>query len=96
MTSGHFKVQFGALDAAAGDVQASADHLNSRLDQLDSELAPLRSDWTGSASEAYHHAKSEWTSAISDMQRLLIQIGSAVAASNAEYQSAERTNQARW
>jgi early secretory antigenic target protein ESAT-6 len=96
MIAGEFKVQFGALDAAAADVQGSANQVQGRLDQLDAELAPLRSDWTGAASEAYQHAKSEWTKAIGDMQLLLTQIGSAVSTSNTEYRSAERLNQARW
>jgi early secretory antigenic target protein ESAT-6 len=96
MTAGEFKVQFGALDSVAADVQGSANQIRGRLDRLDSELAPPRSDWTGAASEAYQQAKTEWTKAITSMQQLLTQIGSAVSTSNTEYQSAERTNRARW
>ncbi|WP_379600598.1 WXG100 family type VII secretion target [Quadrisphaera sp. GCM10027208] len=94
--AGEMKVNFGGLDAAAADIQASARQIESRLAQLDSELAPLRSDWTGAASDAYHVARSEWSRAITDMQQLLAQVGTAVSTSNAEYQAAERANQSRW
>jgi WXG100 family type VII secretion target len=90
------KVNFGALDTAAGNIQASARGIQARLDQLDRELAPLRSDWTGAASEAYQVAKAEWTRAITEMQALLAQVGTAVSTSNSEYQAAERANQGRW
>lgn len=96
MGAGQLKVSFGALETAAADIQGSASQIQGRLDQLDRELAPLRSDWTGSASEAYQVAKAKWSQAITDMQQLLAQIGSAVQQSNSEYQTAERANQARW
>ena len=96
MTTGQLKVTFGALDTAAADISAKAGSIQSRLDQLDGELAPLRSDWTGSASESYQRAKAEWTAAITDMQALLAQVGTAVRQSNSDYQSAESQNQARW
>jgi 6 kDa early secretory antigenic target len=96
MYVGELKVDFGALDAVATDIQASAGRLHARLDQLDGELVPLRSGWTGSASDAYQYAQSQWKAAISDMQALLLQLGGAVQASNHDYQAAERTNTARW
>lgn len=96
MSAGQLKVNFGALETAAADIQASANQIQARLDELDRELAPLRADWTGSASEAYQVAKTKWTQAVNDMQQLLAQIGTAVQQSNSEYQSAERANQGRW
>jgi WXG100 family type VII secretion target len=96
MPSGELKVTFGALDATAGDVQGAANQIQGRLDQLDSDLAPLRTDWTGDAQQAYEQAKAEWTRAMTDMQALLAQIGTAVSQSNSDYQTAERANQSRW
>ncbi|MGF1662898.1 MAG: WXG100 family type VII secretion target [Kineosporiaceae bacterium] len=93
---GEMRVNFGALETTAADIQGSAGRIRGRLDQLDSELAPLRSDWTGAASEAYQVAKAEWTKAITDMQQVLTQLGAAVSASNTEYQATERANQSRW
>ena len=53
MNAGQLKVTFGALDGASGDIRGGANAIASRLDRLDSELAPLRADWTGSASESH-------------------------------------------
>jgi len=96
VNAGELKVNFGALEAAAQDIQGSARQIQARLDQLDRELQPLRADWTGAAAESYQVAKAEWTRAITDMQALLQQLGVAVSQSNAEYQSAEKVNQGRW
>ena len=96
MNAGQLKVNFGGLDAAAGDIQASANQIEGRIDQLESELAPLRSDWTGSASSAYQQAKAKWDSGMADMKALLAEIGTAVSASNGDYQSTENSNTARW
>ena len=96
MDTGQLKVTFGALDTAAGDIRNGANAIQGRLDRLDSELAPLRADWTGAASESYQRAKAQWTAAITDMQALLAQVGTAVDQSNADYQTAESQNTARW
>ena len=63
MNAGELKVNFGGLDAAAADIQASANQIEGRLDALESELAPLRSDWTGSASSSYQQAKAKFDAA---------------------------------
>lgn len=90
------KVQFAALDTAASDITRRAAALEARLAQLDHDLAPLRADWTGAASSAYHGARAEWTAALDQVRTLLVQIGAAVAASNADYHSGERLNISRW
>ncbi len=96
MTAGQLKVTFGALEAAAGDIKTRASSIQARLDRLDSELAPLRADWTGAASSAYQQAKQQWSTAITDMQALLAQLGTAVDTSNSDYQGAENQNRSRW
>lgn len=93
---GELKVNFGSLEAAAADIASGARGLESRLDRLESELAPLRSDWTGAASEAYQVAKVEWDRATADINTLLSDLGRAVAQSNTEYQNAENQNRNRW
>ncbi|GAA1238549.1 MULTISPECIES: WXG100 family type VII secretion target [Oryzihumus] len=91
-----FKVEFGALQQAAGDIKAGANNIDSKLQQMDQSLAPLRSDWTGSASEAYTQAKAQWTSAIQDMKQLLADIGTAVDASHQDYSEGEKHNTNLW
>jgi WXG100 family type VII secretion target len=90
------KVNFGGLQAASADINASADKLAARLDQLDSDLAPLRADWSGEAAGAYEAAKAKWSAAITDMRALLAQVGQAVATSGSDYQSTERSNASMW
>ena len=96
MRAGELKVNFGSLDAAAADIQSQANQIEGRLDALESELAPLRSDWTGSASNVLPAAKAKWDSAMADMKALLAEIGTAVTTSNSDYQSTESQNTARW
>lgn len=96
MNAGELKVNFGGLDTAAADIQGSANQIEGRLDQLESELAPLRADWTGSASEAYQQAKAKWDAAMGDMKALLAEIGVAVSSSNSDYQATEAANTSRW
>lgn len=96
MSGGELKVNFGGLEAAAGDIQNSANQIQGRLDELGSQLAPLRADWTGAASEAYQQAKTKWDSAMADMRNLLAEIGSQVSSSNSDYQATENRNASRW
>lgn len=96
MNAGELKVNFGSLDTAAADISASANQIEGRIDALESELAPLRSDWTGSASSAYQQAKTKWDAGMADMKALLAEIGTAVTTSNSDYQSTESQNTSRW
>lgn len=94
--SGGFKANFAALDTAASDIMNSGKQIESRLDELDRQLAPLRSDWTGAASEAYTHSKQQWTKAIQDMNLLLNDIGRAVSQSGSDYSGQENANRNLW
>jgi WXG100 family type VII secretion target len=96
MNAGELKVNFGGLDTAAADIMGSSNQIEGRLDQLESELAPLRADWTGSASESYQAAKAKWDAGMTDMKALLAEIGQAVTSSNGDYQSTESANASRW
>jgi len=91
-----FKVNFGALDTAAADIAGAGKALQSRLDELDRALSPLRSDWTGAASESYAQSKAQWSAAIADMNQLLNEIGQAVQASGGSYQDTEKSNTTMW
>lgn len=91
-----FKANFGAIDAAAADINTGANGIESRLNDMDQALQPLRADWTGAAAESYNQAKAQWTTAISDMKQLLVDIGRAVSEGNADYQAAENRNAQRF
>lgn len=84
------RVQHARLDGAAQDLHRTVTDMDERLGRLEQELAPLRSDWTGNAQEAYHVAKARWDRAIREMRDLLAETSRAVQESNAAYQAADR------
>ena len=84
------RVQHARLDTAAQDLHRTVTDMDDRLLRLEHELAPLRSDWTGTAQQAYQVAKARWDRAIREMRDLLGETSRAVQESNAEYQAADR------
>ena len=84
------RVNHAGLDTAAEDMYRTVKDIDDRLNRLESELAPLRSDWTGSAQQAYQSAKAKWDNAIMEMKDLLDQTSQTVQQSNAEYMAADR------
>jgi len=84
------RVHHAGLDTAAADLNQAVRRIDDRLDRLEAELAPLRSDWTGNAQQAYQQAKLTWDRAMQEMRDLLAQTSVAVHQSNADYQAADR------
>ncbi len=96
MTFDGINVQHGKLEMGAGDVIKGATDIKTRLQTLEDELKPLASDWTGSAKEAYHEAKTKWDTAIDEMITLLRDAGGAVHDSNTEYKAADTRGAGRF
>ena len=84
------RVNHAGLDQAAEDLYNGVKAIDDRMNRLEGELAPLRSDWTGSAQQAYTTAKAKWDAAILEMKDLLDQTSQTVQQSNAEYMAADR------
>ena len=83
------RVNHAGLDQAATDLGTTVKNIDDRLNRLESELAPLRSDWTGNAQQAYVVAKTKWDTAMQEMKTLLADTSTAVVNSNAEYRAAD-------
>ena len=83
------RVNHAGLDRAAEDLYAAVKKIDDRMDRLENELAPLRSDWSGQAQEAYKQAKAKWDWALKEMRDLLDETGKTVYQSNAEYRAAD-------
>ncbi|WP_028474641.1 WXG100 family type VII secretion target [Nocardioides alkalitolerans] len=83
-------VDHGTLEATAQDLVAAARQIEARLDRLEQELAPLRSEWSGNAQEAYVRAKAIWDQEMTRMIELLQATSNSVTNSNAEYRAADR------
>ncbi len=84
------RVNHAALDGAADDLGRAVKQIDDRLNRLESELAPLRSDWTGQAQQAYIVAKAKWDGAMQEMRNLLQETSVGVTQSNADYRSADQ------
>lgn len=90
MSTGGLRVNHAGLDTAAQDLSRAVQQIDDRLNRLESELAPLRSDWTGQAQQAYQVAKTKWDTAMQDMKTLLAETSSTVTQSNQEYMAADQ------
>jgi early secretory antigenic target protein ESAT-6 len=90
------RVQHGALDQAAADMYDTVKKIDERMNRLESELAPLKSDWHGSAQDAYTRAKAKWDWAIQEMRDLLDESHRTVYQSNAEYMAADKRGAAQF
>ena len=84
------RVNHAGLDTAAEDLSQAVKRIDDRLNRLESELAPLRSDWTGNAQQAYHVAKTKWDNAMREMKDLLQDTSTTVHQSNADYKAADQ------
>lgn len=84
------RVNHAGLDTAAEDLGRTVKQIDDRLDRLESELAPLRSDWTGHAQQAYQTAKATWDAAMQEMNGLLAETATTVSRSNQEYLAADQ------
>jgi early secretory antigenic target protein ESAT-6 len=84
------RVNHAGLDTAAQDLYTAVKNIDDRMNRLESELAPLRSDWSGQAQQAYTTAKATWDRALKEMRDLLDETSRTVHQSNAEYRAADQ------
>ena len=90
MSMDGLRVNHAGLDTAAQDLSRAVQQIDDRLNRLESELAPLRSDWTGNAQQAYITAKAKWDGAMQEMKTLLADTSTTVTQSNQEYMAADQ------
>lgn len=90
------RVDHAALNQASQDLLTAAKNIDNRLNTLENDLRPLQANWSGSAKDSYHQAKSRWDQAIAEMIQLLTQVSTAVEQSNSEYRQADLRGAARF
>jgi 6 kDa early secretory antigenic target len=83
-------VSQAALSQTADDLGATVNAMAARLAQLDQDLAPLRTEWIGSAQQAYVLAKARWDGEIERLSTALASARLAVIQSAAAYADADR------
>ena len=96
MSNPEIKVTFSALAAAQTDIQATFGRIQTQLDDLKRFLAPMVATWTGQAAESYQVTQRKWDTSAADLSVVLDQIGKNLGAANANYQSTESANAARF
>ncbi|MGB0099704.1 MAG: WXG100 family type VII secretion target [Nocardioides sp.] len=90
MSLNGLRVNHAGLDTAAEDLRRAVQQIDDRLNRLESELAPLRSDWTGQAQQAYQVSKAKWDAAMQEMKTMLAETSATVSQSNQEYMAADQ------
>lgn len=91
-----FKANFGGIATAASDIAGGANKIEQQLNDMDGRLQPLKSDWTGAASQSYEQARAEWTKAITEINGILRQLGTVTDQGGQDYQQTETNNANRF
>jgi WXG100 family type VII secretion target len=92
MTSSGFDglvVNHGGLNEVTDHLYKMVKDIDDRMNNLERDLAPLQSEWSGNAQNAYTDAKRKWDTAIAEMMQLLNETGSTVGQSNQDYHAAD-------
>ena len=82
-------VNHGGLNEVTEHLYKMVKDIDDRMNNLERDLAPLQSDWSGNAQQAYNTAKTKWDTAIAEMMQLLGDTGNTVGQSNVEYHAAD-------
>lgn len=88
--------QFGAIAAAAGDINTTSMRINQLLADLKSMLAPMVATWEGDAATAYNAAQAKWDRAAEELNTILATISQTVTQSNDQMQQINRAAAASW
>ncbi|MBW3086913.1 hypothetical protein KEM60_03142 [Austwickia sp. TVS 96-490-7B] len=85
---GQFSADIAALRQAATEVAEAKTHLTNKRDSISKSVDSLiSSGWQGNACKAYTTAWREWCHAADEVLAGLDQMGRAISASLADYQS---------
>ncbi|GAA4907284.1 WXG100 family type VII secretion target [Stackebrandtia albiflava] len=84
------KVSPAELEAFSGKIQSSSAELDSILDTLRARLDAMQ--WTGGDQAAYFQQRTEWDTAVRDLNMLLNKIGQTVGLAKQDYVSTESAN----
>lgn len=90
------KYQFGAIQAAAGDINASSGRINNLLDTLKSQIQPMVATWEGESASAYQAAQAQWDQAAAELNTILATISRTVQEGNDRMSDVNRMAAASW
>ncbi|APT84073.1 WXG100 family type VII secretion target [Corynebacterium aquilae] len=90
------KYQFGAISAAAGDIQSTSGRINALLDNLKAHIKPMVSTWEGESAVAYQAAQQKWDTAAAELNAILASIAGTVQEGNDRMSDVNRQAAASW
>ena len=90
------KYQFGAIQAAAADINSTSARINGQLDDLKAQLQPMVSTWEGESSIAYQEAQARWDQAAAELNPFLATISLTGTAGHAARTDVNRSAAAAW
>lgn len=90
------KYQFGEIEAAAADINATSGRINALLDDLKSGLQPMVASWEGDSAAAYNEAQARWDKAAAELNTILATISKTVREGNDRMGDINRMAAASW
>ncbi|MFV8382103.1 WXG100 family type VII secretion target [Corynebacterium hindlerae] len=90
------KYQFGEIENAAVDINATSGRINSLLDGLKSQLQPMVTSWEGDSATAYNEAQAKWDRAAAELNTILATISKTVREGNDRMSDINRMAAASW
>lgn len=88
----YMRVNFGALDQMAADLQSGVSQIDTRLGDLNSQATTLMGTWDGDARQAYQQHQARWTEAAEALKETLRGVKGAVEQSRLDFMQTESRN----
>ncbi|GGF98316.1 hypothetical protein GCM10007304_10390 [Rhodococcoides trifolii] len=90
--SAAYSVDLNRIDAAVSSLQGFEDRLSDELRTLSTHTDRLRHEWSGSSSDAFAQAHSEWNEGAARMAAGLARMREAANIARTSYRSAVAAN----
>lgn len=90
------RYQFGAISAAAADINGTSQRINQLLDDVKATIQPMVSTWEGESATAYQAAQRKWDNAAVELNAVLAAISRTVSQGNDRMAEVNRAAAASW
>lgn len=87
-------VQFSHLAQVAADIKTGAQDIEQILNDMETELQKVT--WEGEAQVAYTDSKRKWNEGMTELKRILGEVGGGVDAAVQRYQEMEHRSASGW
>lgn len=90
------KYDFGAIQTAAADINATAGRINQLLEDIKAQIRPMVESWEGESAAAYQVAQQQWDKSAAELNMVLQTISRTVSAGNDRMSDINRQAAASW